>query len=218
MLFRSAEVMEYFKEFCRTGGEMHPLFFIISQKQFMKRIVAFLFESDEPVSLKLSTADYIQLLRCHTRKALSLFTIWNHSHDSPEQQSLFALGNADFKMWREDKVPLRSSREVLSAIPLNKSAKREIMKIMEKFNRPWMPDSEIYFLLVSIIMYNPDTEGLQNKERVGAIREEYKTMLRRYLKTMCPDLLENSLTQIYQLFRILPKFDKLLNMVEVTES
>ena len=46
---------------------------------------------------------------------------------------------------------------------------------------------QIYFLMVAIVIYNPETLGLEDREMVNTIRQEFVTML-KYIPTYLPSI------------------------------
>lgn len=190
-----SEVLSIYIDWLRHGGELNPAFFIIGHRQLRERLIVQMVEFDD-VS-RLTEIDYSTLLRRNVNYATILFTVWNNTHKSPIDMASYALGAKDFEYFKKENLPFKTVEQMIN--------NPELVMLLRKNSFSFYSDRSLFFLMVAIILYDPKTPGLEEPEYVATIRDEYITILRRYLARHCTNFEEKALQQVFNTIDMLPR-------------
>jgi len=146
---------------------------------------------------RLTEIDYYTLLRRNVNYATILFTVWNNTHKNPMDMASYALGSKDFEYFKKENLPFKTVEQMIN--------NPELVMLLRKNSFSFYSDPSLFFLMVAIILYDPATPGLEEPEFVATIRDEYITILRRYLARHCTKFEDKALKQVFTTIDFLPK-------------
>lgn len=144
-------------------------------------VASFVYDSDAEICAQ----DHLKLLNQNLRCATTLFHLFTYNLDDPYHTDEFRFSRNDLLQLRESGVSSVTCKNIIESIPYDNKTKQEVFNLYNRFILDFMSDPRVYYMMVAIVLFNPAGVELIDRASVERVRNQYITMLERFLN--CKD-------------------------------
>jgi len=211
--------LQEFVNWCQFGGNLTAEFYKAANRQLNERYIRIMESTEEfPV---MQGRDKLNLLRTNIGLTQMLTYVRSINTASADEEMTNVFGEADLLIWNKikDKIPVRRTSDMFAAIPMPKKDLERFMFLVSQCRVPLIADQRVFSLLVPLLVYTTNQPNLvlKNRGEVDAARDQYMTVLHRYLNQK-GEQVETKMKEVMEMMNAVKEMALLFNKANMTPA
>jgi len=211
--------LQEFVNWCQFGGDLTAEFFKAANRQLNERYIRIMESTEEfPV---MQAKDQLSLLRANIGLTQMLTYVRSINTATADEEMTNVFGESDLLIWEKikDKVPVRRTTDMFMAIPMPKRDLQRFMLLVSQCKVPLLTDQRVFSLLVPLLVFTTNQPNLvlHKRNEVDAARDQYMTILHRYLHQKGEDV-ETKMKAVMEMIKAVKEMALLFNKANMSPA